>query len=227
MAVLSPTLPIWITGQFGKLLFSIPGKLRRSDKDDPATAVDETYTLSSPLSSSTGTGLMAPAQRAQLTGNYDLPLAERQPLEIRVTQLDIDKLRKKTIDYKRTPTINTLKPEYMLPYSGLIYASRDDAAPDLSARTPNSLGNSIDETRSKLSSSTDSRLDPSRRPHGIMLINGGSLGRPTTVATVTDVLKEKGLLLTSNLPVYIQGAFNTHTQREFGSGVATAFRLDS
>jgi hypothetical protein len=48
-----------------------------------------------------------------------------------------------------------------------------------------------------------------------MLINGSSLGRPTTVSTVTDVLKEKGLLLTSNLPVYIQGEFNRHTKREF------------
>ncbi|MEG4112096.1 MULTISPECIES: hormogonium polysaccharide biosynthesis protein HpsA [unclassified Microcoleus] len=210
-------------GTIREVAFLNPREVKAIDKDDPATAVDETYSLSSPLSSSTGSGLMAPAQRAQLTGQYDLPLAERQPLEIRVTQLDIDKLRIKTLDYKRTPTINTLKPEYMLPYSGLIYASRDDGAPDRSDRTPNSLGNAIDETRSKLSSSTDSRLDPSRRPHGIMLINGSSLGRPTTVATVTDVLKEKGLLLTSNLPVYIQGAFNTHTQREFGTGVATAF----
>jgi hypothetical protein len=32
---------------------------------------------------------------------------------------------------------------------------------------------------------------------------------------VIDVLKEKGLLLTSNLPVYIQGEFNKHTKREF------------
>jgi hypothetical protein len=48
-----------------------------------------------------------------------------------------------------------------------------------------------------------------------MLINGSTLGRPTTVTEVIDVLKEKGLLLTSNLPVYIQGEFNRHTQREF------------
>ncbi|MEG5047099.1 hormogonium polysaccharide biosynthesis protein HpsA [Microcoleus sp. B4-C1] len=203
-------------GTIREVAFLNPREVKAIDKDDPATAVDETYSLSSPLSSSTGTGLMARAQRAQLTGQYDLALAERQPLEIRVTQLDIDKLRNKnSVTYDRLPKINTLNKEYMLPYSGLIYASRDDAAPDRSDRTPNSLGTAIDTTRSQLSSSTDSRLDPSRRPHGIMLINGSSLGRPTTVSTVTDVLKEKGLLLTSNLPVYIQGEFNKHTKREF------------
>ncbi|MEG4532251.1 hormogonium polysaccharide biosynthesis protein HpsA [Microcoleus sp. D2_18a_D3] len=203
-------------GTIREVAFLNPREVKAIDKDDPATAVDETYSLSSPLG--------GVAQSAKLTGNYDLPLSERQPLEIRVTQLDIDKLRKKnSIAYNRLPKINALNPEYMLPYSGLIYASRDDAAPDRSDRTPNSLGTGIDTTRSQLSSSTDSRLDPSRRPHGIMLINGSSLGRPTTVSTVTDVLKEKGLLLTSNLPVYIQGEFNKHTHREFGSGVATAF----
>ncbi|MEG4024152.1 hormogonium polysaccharide biosynthesis protein HpsA [Microcoleus sp. S13C4] len=208
----NPTADISTTyldhGTIREVAFLNPREVKAIDKDNPATAVDETYSLSSPL----GGG----AQSAKLTGNYDLPLAERQPLEIRVTQLDIDKLRKKnSIAYNRLPKINALNPEYMLPYSGLIYASRDDAAPDRSDRTPNSLGNAIDTTRSQLSSSTDSRLDPSRRPHGIMLINGSSLGRPTTVSTVTDVLKEKGLLLTSNLPVYIQGEFNKHTKREF------------
>ncbi|MEG3891918.1 hormogonium polysaccharide biosynthesis protein HpsA [Microcoleus sp. Z1_A1] len=203
-------------GTIREVAFLNPREVKAIDKDDPATAVDETYSLSSPLSSATGSGLMASTQSAKLTGQYDLPLAERQPLEIRVTQLDVDKLRNKnSIAYKRVPVINTLNPEYMLPYSGLIYASRDDAAPDRSDRTPNSLGTAIDTTRSQLSSPTDSRLDPSRRPHGIMLINGSSLGRPTTVSTVTDVLKEKGLLLTSNLPVYIQGEFNKHTKREF------------
>lgn len=202
-------------GTIREVAFLNPREIKAIDQDDPATAVDETYSLSSPLSSSTGTGLMAATQSAKLTGNYDQPLAEREPLEIRVTQLDLDKLRNKTIPYKRTPAISSLNPEYMLPYSGIIYASRDDAAPDLSDRIPNSAGTAIDTTRSQLSSSTDSRLDPSRRPHGIMLINGSSLGRPTTVTTLPDVFKEKGLLLTSNLPVYIQGTFNQHTKREF------------
>ena len=223
----NPTADISTTyldhGTIREVAFLNPREIKAIDKDDSTTAVDETYSLSSPLSSSTGSGLMAATQSAKLTGNYDQPLAERQPLEIRVTQLDLDKLRRKTIPYKRTPIISNINPEYMLPYSGLIYASRDDAAPDRSDRSPNSLGTAIDTTRSQLSSSTDSRLDPSRRPHGIMLINGSSLGRPTTVTTLPDVFKEKGLLLTSNLPVYIQGTFNKHTKREFGTGVATAF----
>jgi type II secretory pathway pseudopilin PulG len=202
-------------GTIREVAFLNPREIKAIDKDETTTAVDETYSLSSPLSSSTGSGLMAATQSAKLTGNYDQPLAERQPLEIRVTQLDLDKLRNKTIPYKRTPAISKLNPEYMLPYSGIIYASRDDAAPDRSDRSPNSLGTAIDTTRSQLSSSTDSRLDPTRRPHGIMLINGSSLGRPTTVTTLPDVFKEKGLLLTSNLPVYIQGTFNQHTKREF------------
>lgn len=202
-------------GTIREVAFLNPREIKAIDKDNPDTAVDETYSLSSPLSSSTGSGLMAATQSAKLTGNYDQPLAERQPLEIRVTQLDLDQLRRKTIPYKRTPIISNINPEYMLPYSGLIYASRDDAAPDQSDRSPNSLGTAIDTTRSQLSSSTDSRLDPSRRPHGIMLINGSSLGRPTTVTTLPDVFKEKGLLLTSNLPVYIQGTFNKHTKKEF------------
>jgi|AGSF01.1.fsa_nt_gi hypothetical protein len=202
-------------GTIREVAFLNPREIKAIDKDETTTAVDETYSLSSPLSSSTGSGLMAATQSAKLTGNYDQPLAERQPLEIRVTQLDLDKLRKKTIPYKRTPLISKLNPEYMLPYSGIIYASRDDAAPDRSDRSPNSLGTAIDTTRSPLSSSTDSRLDPTRRPHGIMLINGSSLGRPTTVTTLPDVFKEKGLLLTSNLPVYIQGTFNQHTKKEF------------
>ncbi|MEG4484763.1 hormogonium polysaccharide biosynthesis protein HpsA [Microcoleus sp. D2_18a_B4] len=213
---LAPNTAYLDHGTIREVAFLNPREVKAIDKDDPATAVDETYSLSSPLISSTGSGLMASTQSAKLTGQYDNPLAERQPLEIRVTQLDVDKLRQKnSIAYKRVPVINTLNPEYMLPYSGLIYASRDDAAPDRSDRTPNSLGTAIDTTRSQLSSPTDSRLDPSRRPHGIMLINGSTLGRPTTVSTVTDVLKEKGLLLTSNLPVYIQGEFNKHTKREF------------
>ncbi len=197
-------------GTIREVAFLNPREVKAIDKDNENTAVDETYSLSSPLAP-----LLPPTQRAQLTGNYDLPLAEREPLEIRVTQLDIDQLRKKTIPYKRTPVISSINPEYMLPYSGIIYASRDDAAPDRSDRSPNSAGTGIDATRSKLSSSTDSQLDPSRRPHGIMLINGSELGRPTTVKTLPDVFKEKGLLLTSNLPVYIQGEFNKHTKKEF------------
>ncbi|MGK7892587.1 MAG: hormogonium polysaccharide biosynthesis protein HpsA, partial [Xenococcus sp. (in: cyanobacteria)] len=63
---------------------------------------------------------------------YDLPLEQRHPLEIRVTRLDLDLLRETTISYTESPKIKNLDPEYLLPYSGIIYASRDDAVPDQS-----------------------------------------------------------------------------------------------
>ncbi|MGL5059587.1 MAG: hormogonium polysaccharide biosynthesis protein HpsA, partial [Microcoleus sp.] len=78
-----------------------------------------------------------------------------------------------------------------------------------------------DEDKSKTVSPTDSRLDPTRRPNAIMLINGQKLFRggatPATVGSVEEVVKEKGLTLVSNLPVYIKGEFNKHTQEEFGN----------
>jgi len=169
------------------------------------TTVDETFTLSSPLTGN---------EKAYLAGKYELALEERQPLEIRATVLDIEKLRTKTI-----PLIGTgPSPEYLLPNSGIIYATRDDALPDRSARQPNP-SNELDEDKSKTVSPTDSQLDPTRRPNGIMLINGEKLFRggasPATVNSVEEVVKEKGLTLVSNLPVYIKGEFNKHTQEEF------------
>ncbi|MEG3861713.1 hormogonium polysaccharide biosynthesis protein HpsA [Microcoleus sp. herbarium12] len=180
---------------------------------DPATnlptTVDETFTLSSPL---TGTNA------AKLSRKYDLALEERQPLEIRATVLDIDKLRRKTIPL--AASIPGPSPEYLLPNSGIIYATRDDALPDRSDRQETSLGSGVfDEDTSKTVSPTDSRLDPTRRPNAIMLINGDKLFRggntAATVTTVEEVVKEKGLTLVSNLPVYIKGEFNKHTQEEF------------
>jgi hypothetical protein len=57
-----------------------------------------------------------------------------------------------------------------------------------------------------------------------MLINGAKLFRggttPTTATSVEDVVKEKGLTLVSNLPVYIKGEFNKHTQEEFTDPLA-------
>ena len=89
--------------------------------------------------------------------------------------------------------------EYILPNSGIIYASRDDALPDLS--------NTSDA--GKLLSPTDFRLDPTRRPNGIRLINGSNLSRTTDN---TDREAEKGLTLVTNLPVYVKGNFNLHRQ---------------
>lgn len=131
--------------------------------------------------------------------NYDLPKKDRQPLEIRATVLDIDQLRQKTIG-----TASAANPqEYLLPNSGIIYATRDDALIDQSA------GNTA---AAKLESPVDFKLDPTRRPNGIMLVNGSRLFRGTT-NTYRDV--EKGLILASNVPVYVKGNFNLHTQEEF------------
>ncbi|MEQ8998311.1 MAG: hormogonium polysaccharide biosynthesis protein HpsA [Coleofasciculus sp. B1-GNL1-01] len=120
---------------------------------------------------------------ANLTTQYDLAIEERQPLEIRVTEINLDEIR--------TDTIGSDK---LLPYTGIIYASRDDALLDQSDPSGGS-------------SATDFKLDPTRRPNGIRLINGSTVARSSTNEFVTD---EKGLILVSDLPVYIKGDFNLH-----------------
>ncbi|WP_377480201.1 MAG: hormogonium polysaccharide biosynthesis protein HpsA [Microcoleus anatoxicus] len=194
-------------GAIKEVAFLNGREIKAIDRDDLTTNVNEAFTLSSPA-----TG----AQAAKLTGYYNLPLEERQPLEIRATQIDLDQLRKKMIaqSNKTGPT-----PEYLLPDSGIIYASRDDALRDLSFR-PGLATGGIDETRSKTVSPTDSLLDPTRKPNGILLINGQQLARDSgDPATVADVVKEKGLTLASNLPVYVQGDFNPHLNEEFNQKV--------
>ncbi|WP_414581846.1 hormogonium polysaccharide biosynthesis protein HpsA [Scytonema sp. PCC 10023] len=121
-------------------------------------------------------------------GNSDLDVESRQPLEIRATVLDLDLLRRK-------PKTNG---EFLFPNSGIIYATRDDALEDKS------------NAESRDVSATDFKLDPTRRPNAIMLINGSNLSRNATYKP-----EEKGLILASNLPVYIKGNFNIHTQEEF------------
>ncbi|MBW4668688.1 MAG: hormogonium polysaccharide biosynthesis protein HpsA [Cyanomargarita calcarea GSE-NOS-MK-12-04C] len=127
--------------------------------------------------------------------DYTRSIEERQPLEVRVTVLDIDKLRKNKIGTSTSPQ------EYLLPNSGIIYATRDDALLDLSDKPSNNI-----DTR-KLVSPTDYKVDPTRRPNGIMLINGSRLDRE---ANYRD--EEKGIILASNLPVYIKGHFNLHSE---------------
>jgi hypothetical protein len=134
---------------------------------------------------------------------YDMPVKDRQPLEIRATVLDIDLLRKKSIS-------GTSPVEYLLPNSGIIYATRDGALPDMSADTL--AGKSSPTEANKSISPVDYRLDPTRRPGGIMLVNGEELGR-TSTPVYREV--EKGLILATNLPVYIKGDFNKHDQEEF------------
>jgi hypothetical protein len=108
---------------------------------------------------------------------YNKDLKDRKPVEIRSTVLNLGVLRP------------------MLPKSGLIYATRNDALPDKS------------DNSAKISA-VDYKLDPTRRPNGIMLENGAQLWGATYDA------KEKGFVLATNLPAYIKGDFNRHTQGE-------------
>ncbi len=144
-----------------------------------------------------------------VNNNYNLALEQRQPLEVRVTEInlstdDTQGITRKTIVMNEV-TDNTMgnpsktigQDEYFLPNSGIIYASRDDALPDASDAT----------NAAKLLSPTDFRLDPTRRPNGIRLINGSNLSR---LSENTYREEEKGLILVTNLPVYVKGDFNLH-----------------
>ncbi|MCF3623323.1 hormogonium polysaccharide biosynthesis protein HpsA [Planktothrix agardhii 1801] len=176
-------------------------QIKAVTKNNKATTVDETFTLSSPLSG---------GQEANLGDQpkHDLPLEQRQPLEVRVTVLDLDKLR--TTSYAEKSTDGP-SGEYLLPLSGLIYASREDALPDLSYRKPSN--GKIDEFTQNLVSRTDYKLDPTRSPDGIMLINGSKLFRGTNSESNPTI--ERGLILATNNPVYVKGDFNLHTEEEF------------
>ncbi len=161
-----------------------------------------------------------------LTSNYDLAIEQRQPLEIRATVIDLDALRS-----TQAGTTDTLAEpqEYMLPNSGIIYATRDDALPDDSDQ--NALPNGDDAIvpgniaiMPDNISPTDLLLDPTRRPNAIMLTNGTRLGRRNALSANTNPFfdHELGLTLVSNLPVYIKadapgtavggsaGGFNPH-----------------
>jgi len=135
---------------------------------------------------------------------YNLDVELRQPLEIRSTVIDLKELKNKSIG--TTTHGNT---EFLLPNSGIIYATRDDALPDLSDDDdPNDNDDKI------ATSATDFKLDPTRRPNGIMLVNGEELNRTNDNRNQPE---EKGLILVSNLPVYIKGDFNKHEHEEFDS----------
>ncbi|WP_293146604.1 MULTISPECIES: hormogonium polysaccharide biosynthesis protein HpsA [unclassified Microcoleus] len=193
-------------GAIQEVAFLNAREVKAIERDDLNTRVDETFTLSSPLSPAAGP---RNPQSAWLKGNYNLALEDREPLEIRATQLNIAQLRTTSIGSSPTGP----NPEWLLPSSGIVFASRDDALPDRSNRTPSTTTPGIiDENTSKLVSPTDSLLDPTRKPNGILLVEGSRLFRGTTptTKTVTDVVKEKGLTLVSNLPVYIKGNFNLH-----------------
>lgn len=158
---------------------------------------------------------------ANCISQYDLAVELRQPLEIRATAIDLDLLRRQNVTQ---PYANGPKTEWLFPDGGVIYASRDDALPDASDRPADPSYNrdgTIDNTISNLYeqelnnekvSATDFWLDPTRRPNGILLINGSSLGRGNPPQNkFENEGEEKGLILASNLPVYIKGGFNLHT----------------
>mgnify|MGYP003327865723 CR=1 FL=1 len=65
------------------------------------------------------------------------------------------------------------------------------------------------------SSDLDYVDDSTRRPSAIILINGGKLWRTNSYKE-----EEKGLTLATNLPAYIKGDFNLHTQQEFTQTLA-------
>lgn len=137
-----------------------------------------------------------------LTGKYDRSIEERQPLEVRATVLDLQKLRTKTIGGASPAQ------EYLLPNSGIIYATRDDALADSSSPLSTSalLSDAQKIAAQKSRSPVDFKLDPSRRPSAILLENGSNLSRVNNYRA-----EEKGLILASNVPAYIKGAFNLHT----------------
>lgn len=181
-------------------------EVKAVETDNTATTdVDETFTVRDPSDPNKVAG--------NLTNSYAMPLENRFPQEIRATVIDLNLLRNQSISF--ASGITGPSPEYLLPNSGIIYATRDDALPDLSESDPK---------LAERSSGSDFELDPSRRPNGIVLINGRFLARndannngqndtalPTDTKAATErIVQEKGLILVSNVPVYIRGDFNLH-----------------
>jgi len=189
-------------------------EVKAVETDNTATTdVDETFTVRDP-SDPTKVRKPDPSNAAEeFTTSYAMPLENRFPQEIRATVIDLNLLRNQSISF--ASGITGPSPEYLLPNSGIIYATRDDALPDLSESDPK---------LAERSSGSDFKLDPSRRPNGIVLINGRFLARndannngqndtalPTDTKAATErIVQEKGLILVSNVPVYIRGDFNLH-----------------
>jgi len=178
---------------------SIDQDYNPEDNPDSSSSTDPNYLP--PRAVTANPSPTAAAGAHSLTSRYNLPIEERYPLEIRATVIDLDKLRGETATSLFSNSFD--EKEYMFPNSGIIYATRDDALPDASDADANI-------------SATDFKLDPTRRPNGIMLINGSELGRRpgNKFAEV-----EKGLILASNLPVYVKGEFNPHKNASTGDEI--------
>ena len=169
--------------------------------------------------------------------SYNLDLEQRQPLEIRVTDINLStgEIRETYTDPEKEKVVgitrkkidpSRIDSDYLLPNSGIVYASRDDALRDDSSANDSTDRNAvvvqtstdisaIARLESQLLSPTDFKLDPTRRPNGIRLINGSNLSRDLDNRYRPE---EKGLILVSDLPVYIKGDFNLH-QTPFGNEI--------
>lgn len=181
---------------------------------------------------------------------YDLPIELRQPMEVRATVLDLDVLRQQTVNTipPGTAAADLPTPEYLLPNSGIVYVSRDDALPDASNKKaiPWTALPPIAQISKKLAeheldinrvkdrvSATDFWLDPTRRVSGVVLMNGKRLARGKPPKNIFRA-EEKGLILATNLPAYIKAqpantgtptstipGFNVHDSEEFTAALAT------
>jgi hypothetical protein len=105
----------------------------------------------------------------------DFEAKDNEPLAFSSTVLNLGLLKGKTIG-SATPS-----QEYLIPNSGIIYATRDDAL----------VG---------------------KNKNAIILTNGSDISRESSYRDA-----EKGLIVATNLPLYIKGDFNLHTQEEFNT----------
>lgn len=148
---------------------------------------------------------------------YNLPIEQRQPMEVRVTELDIELLRMKKVGSGGGSGVKDTQ-EYLLPNSGIIYATRDDALPDLTSIPDNKAPGTkvgyrtlarMNKELADKTSATDFKLDSTRRPNGIRLIRGSNISRQNNYREA-----ERGLTLATNVPVYLKAdtanAFNLH-----------------
>jgi hypothetical protein len=114
----------------------------------------------------------------------DFEAKDNEPLAFSSTVLNLGLLKGKTIG-SATPS-----QEYLIPNSGIIYATRDDALAD--------------------KTSINTNFTP--RLNAIILTNGSDISRELNYRDA-----EKGLIVATNLPLYIKGDFNLHTQEEFNT----------
>lgn len=129
---------------------------------------------------------------------YDLPLEQRQPIEVRTTDIKLGVLAGRTVGAADSTTGSANQQEYALPNSGIVYVAREDAYFDGTVTTTGAASPEQANMVKSLSA-TDFRVDPTRRPTGVRLVEGADLAR-----TDTYRVAEKGLILATDLPVYIK-----------------------